>query len=65
MTRRPIFYSLIFIAIVAVSFGAILIRLADDAPILAIATWRLVISALLLSPLSGHPAASPASPVSY
>ena len=52
MTRRPGFYSLIFIAIVAVSFGAILIRLADDAPILTIATWRLVVSFILLAPLA-------------
>ncbi len=52
MRNRPLLYTLIGVAIVAVSFGAILIRLAEDVPVLSIAAWRLGVSFLLLIPLS-------------
>jgi drug/metabolite transporter (DMT)-like permease len=51
MISRPRLYGLISLAIVTVSFSAILIRFAEEAPVLAIATWRLVIAALLLAPI--------------
>jgi drug/metabolite transporter (DMT)-like permease len=51
MISRPLLYGLIFLAIVTVSFSAILIRLAEEAPILTIAAWRLTIAALLLAPI--------------
>ena len=52
MRNRPLLYTLIGVAIVAVSFGAILIRLAKDVPVLSIAAWRLGVSFLLLIPFS-------------
>jgi drug/metabolite transporter (DMT)-like permease len=52
MKNRPLLYTLIGVAIVAVSFGAILIRLAKDVPVLSIAAWRLGISFLVLIPFS-------------
>jgi drug/metabolite transporter (DMT)-like permease len=52
MIRRSLLYGLFFIAIVTVSFAAILIRLAEEAPVLTIATWRLGIATLLLTPFS-------------
>lgn len=52
MRNRPLLYALIGVAIVAVSFGAILIRLAKDVPVLSIAAWRLGVSFLLLIPFS-------------
>jgi|LZCG01.1.fsa_nt_gb drug/metabolite transporter (DMT)-like permease len=57
MKKSPLFYSLIAIAIIAVSFGAILIRLAGDVPVLSIAAWRLGVSFLFLIPFSwrGNP----------
>ena len=51
MISRSLLYGLISLAIVTVSFAAILIRLAEEAPILTIATWRLVIAAFLLAPV--------------
>jgi len=50
MNRGPFLYAAVTIAIIAISFGATLIRLAGDAPVLAIAAWRLSISFLLLLP---------------
>jgi drug/metabolite transporter (DMT)-like permease len=50
MNRGPFLYAAISLAIIAISFGATLIRLAGDAPVLAIAAWRLSISFLLLAP---------------
>jgi drug/metabolite transporter (DMT)-like permease len=52
MKNRPLLYALIGVAIVAVSFGAILIRLVKDVPVLSIAAWRLGVSFLLLIPFS-------------
>jgi drug/metabolite transporter (DMT)-like permease len=52
MKNRPLLYTLIGVAIVAVSFGAILIRLAEDVPVLSIAAWRLGVSFLLIIPFS-------------
>jgi drug/metabolite transporter (DMT)-like permease len=52
MKNRPLLYTLIGVAIVAVSFGAILIRLAENVPVLSIAAWRLGVSFLLLIPFS-------------
>jgi len=51
MISHPLLYGLISLAIVTVSFSAILIRLAEEAPILTIAAWRLTIAALLLAPI--------------
>ncbi len=52
MKDRPLLYTLIGVAIIAVSFGAILIRLAENVPVLSIAAWRLGVSFLLLIPFS-------------
>jgi len=52
MKNRPLLYTLIGVAIVAVSFGAILIRLAENVPVLSIAAWRRGVSFLLLIPFS-------------
>ncbi len=52
MIARPFFYGVVFVAIVAVSFAAILIRFAAEAPVLAIAAWRLGVAALVLSPFA-------------
>jgi len=42
------------IAVIAVSFGAILVRLAEEAPPIAAAAWRLSIAALLLAPFAAR-----------
>ena len=52
MTRNPVLYCLLFVAVVAVSFGAILIRLAGEAPALTIAAWRLAVATVILLPLA-------------
>ncbi len=51
MNRGPFLYAAVAVAIIAISFGATLIRLAGDAPVLTIAAWRLAISFLLLLPI--------------
>jgi len=50
MSKGPLLYLAVTVAIIAISFGATLIRLAGQAPVLAIAAWRLTISFLLLLP---------------
>jgi drug/metabolite transporter (DMT)-like permease len=40
------------VAVIAVSFGAILIRFANEAPPLSIAAWRLTLATLLLAPFA-------------
>ncbi len=50
MTPRRLLYPLIPIGIVAMSFGAILIRLSAGIPVLSLAAWRLGVAVLLLSP---------------
>jgi drug/metabolite transporter (DMT)-like permease len=40
------------VAVIAVSFGAILVRAADEAPPLSIAAWRLTVAALLFAPFA-------------
>jgi len=52
MIRRPALYGLLFAASVAISFAAILIRLAQEAPVLAIAAWRLSLATLALAPFT-------------
>jgi drug/metabolite transporter (DMT)-like permease len=52
MIRRPALYSLLFAASVAISFSAILIRLATEAPVLTIAAWRLTLATLVLLPFA-------------
>ena len=42
----------LFLGLIAVSFGAILIRFASDAPALAVAGWRLGLAALVLVPVA-------------
>ena len=42
------------LAVVAVSFGAILVRLAAEAPPLTIAAWRVAIAALLFAPFAAR-----------
>jgi drug/metabolite transporter (DMT)-like permease len=42
------------LAVIAVSFGAILIRLSSDATPLAIAAWRLTIAALVFAPFAAR-----------
>ena len=53
MTSRRTLYPLIALGIVAISFGAILIRLLPDIPVLSIAAWRLGVAVILLAPLGG------------
>ena len=50
MISRPLLYGLIVLAIVTVSFSAILIRLAGEAPVLTIAAWRLALATFFLIP---------------
>lgn len=52
MTKRSLLYPRIALGVVAVSFGAILVRLAGDTPPLAIAAWRLTLAALILAPIA-------------
>ena len=52
MSQRALFYARFAVGIVAVSFGAILVRLAGEAPALAIAGWRLAFTAAVLAPLA-------------
>jgi len=52
MTKRSMLYARFAIGIVAVSFGAILVRLTGDTPPLAIAAWRLALTAIVLAPLA-------------
>jgi len=52
MPRREFLYLRFGIGIVAVSFGAILVRLVGDVPPLAIAAWRLGLTAAVLLPLA-------------
>ncbi len=52
MTRRSLLYPRIAVGMVAVSFGAILIRLAGEAPSLAIAAWRLTLAAIVVLPIA-------------
>ena len=49
-SNRAWLYARIVIGVVAVSFGAIFVRLAADAPPLAIAAWRLSLAGLALAP---------------
>jgi drug/metabolite transporter (DMT)-like permease len=51
ISSRPYLYLRITLGIVAVSFGAIFVRSASDAPPLAIAAWRLGLASVLLGPL--------------
>jgi len=50
MQPNPLLYVRIAGGIVVVSFGAILVRLAQEAPPLAIAAWRLTLAAALVAP---------------
>ncbi len=50
MIPRRILYPLIGAGIVAISFGAILIRLIDGVPVLSLAAWRLGVAVLILAP---------------
>jgi len=52
MTRPAVLTLRIAIGMIAVSFGAIFIRLAGEAPPLAIAAWRLTLAALVVVPLA-------------
>jgi len=52
MPRRGLLYLRIGVGIVAVSFGAILVRFAGAAPPLAIAGWRLGLAGIVLVPLA-------------
>lgn len=52
MTKPGMLYTRFAIGIVAVSFGAILVRFAGDAAPLAIAAWRLALTAVVLVPLA-------------
>jgi drug/metabolite transporter (DMT)-like permease len=48
--RQPTVYARVIVAVVAVSFGAILVRMATDAPPLSVAAWRLCLAAAILVP---------------
>jgi len=50
MTRHAFLYARIAFGIAVVSFGAILVRLAQEAPSLAISAWRLTIAAAIVVP---------------
>ena len=52
MPQRTLFYARFAVGIVAASFGAILVRLAGEAPALAIAAWRLALTVGVLAPLA-------------
>jgi len=52
MSARRWLYLRIVIGIAAVSFGAILVRLADEASPLAISAWRLALTAIVLFPVA-------------
>lgn len=52
MTKPGMLYARFAVGIVAVSFGAILVRFAGDASPLAIAAWRLALTAVVLVPLA-------------
>jgi len=52
MSTQGSVYPRLALGIVAVSFGAILIRLAGEAPPLAIAAWRLTLAAVVLVPIA-------------
>jgi len=47
-----VLYARVAVGVVAVSFGAIFVRLAGDAPPLAIAAWRLTLASLVLAPIA-------------
>lgn len=51
MIGRIPLYSILALGIIAISFGAILIRLTHGVPVLTIAAWRLGIAAALLLPV--------------
>jgi len=52
MTRSRLFPLRIALGVIAISFGAILVRLAGDAAPPAIAAWRLGLAALVLFPIA-------------
>ena len=52
MSRGPLFPLRIVLGVVAISFGAILVRLAGEAAPIAIATWRVGLAALVLLPIA-------------
>jgi drug/metabolite transporter (DMT)-like permease len=52
MPRRGFLYARLGVGIAAVSFGAILVRLAGEATPLAITAWRLGLTAIVLVPLA-------------
>jgi drug/metabolite transporter (DMT)-like permease len=52
MSRSAGLYARVAVAVVAVSFGAILVRLASDAPPLSIAAWRLGLAAAAVVPFA-------------
>jgi len=52
MSRSPLFPLRIALGVIAVSFGAILVRFAGEAPPLAIASWRLGLAVLFILPMA-------------
>ena len=52
ISGRAFLYVRIAVGVIAVSFGAIFVRLAGDAPPLAIAAWRLTLASLVLAPIA-------------
>jgi len=50
--NRSLLYPRIALGVVAVSFGAILVRLAGATPPLAIAAWRLTLAGLVFAPIA-------------
>ncbi len=55
MTRRAPLYLILAVGIIAISFGAILIRLTHNVPVLTIAAWRLGVATLILIPFGLRP----------
>jgi len=52
MVSRPSLYARIAVGVVAVSTGAVLVRLAAGASPLAVAAWRLVLASVVLVPIA-------------
>jgi drug/metabolite transporter (DMT)-like permease len=49
---QPLPYVIMTIGIIAVSFAAIFIRIADDAPAIVIAAYRLILATVVMTPFS-------------
>lgn len=50
--RKPLPYLIMTVGIIAVSFAAVFIRIADDAPAIVIAAYRLILATVVMTPFS-------------